>query len=420
MEQETLNFYQIFTRNYSVEGNFSAIKKDLERIKRLGVDVIYLTPINEIGIKERKGTWGSPYASKDYLSISEDLGNKEELIDLINEVHNFGMKIIIDMVFNHTAPDSVLLEERPEYYFYRDGKLGNRVGDWSDIVDLDTKREDTQDYLVSVLKYWKDVGFDGYRFDVCSMVNFNVFLKARKVLGNELIFVGESIEKSFAEYLIQSGYDATFDDEYEGIMDYLYNYHAINHLKNYVQGQDKDGLKKYLEQYQKDLEAGSKIQRLNCLENHDLDRINSYFSNELVLKNVVAINALLKGASFIYAGQEYGNKHKPELFEKDPVQWDYSQIDLYEFYKCLNVLKKVKEYHDYNHLDLEWFDNDTALKMTLRKDDDISLIGLFTLDGNKHTFPIDNGYYSEYIKKELIQVKNNKLTSQNPLILFKI
>lgn len=419
MKQETLNFYQIFTRNFSLEGSFNAIKNDLERIKRLGIDVIYLTPINEIGIKERKGTWGSPYASKDYLSISKDMGSKEELIDLINEVHNHGMKIIVDMVFNHTAPDSVLLEQHPEFYYYKDGKLGNRVGDWSDIVDLDTKREDTQDYLVSVLKYWNDIGFDGYRFDVCSMVNFNVFKKARKLLGDKLIFVGECIDNSFAKHLIDTGWDATFDYEYDGIMNYLYNYHAYSHLQNYVQGTDKEGLKKYLAVYQKSLEENDKIQRLNCLENHDIPRINKYFDDDLKLKNIIAINALLKGASFTYAGQEYGNKHKPELFEKDPVEWDYEQIGLYEFYKTMNILKKVREYNEYNHLDLEWLDDDTALKMTLRKDDEITIIGLFSLDTKEHQFKVDNGVYSEYIKKELIRVTDNQITSKNPIILFK-
>ena len=143
--------YQVFVRNYSQDGSFVYLEKDLKRIKDLGVDIIYLTPINEIGQKNRKGNWGSPYASKDYYSISHDLGTKEDLISLINKTHELGMKIILDMVFNHTAPDSVLFKKHPEFYFYKDGKPGNRIGDWSDIIDLDTSREDTQDYLIEVL-----------------------------------------------------------------------------------------------------------------------------------------------------------------------------------------------------------------------------------------------------------------------------
>ena len=69
--------YQIFPRNHSKEGTFKAIEKDLPRIQELGVDVIYLMPIHEIGVINRKGTYGSQYAIKDYFSISKDLGTKE-------------------------------------------------------------------------------------------------------------------------------------------------------------------------------------------------------------------------------------------------------------------------------------------------------------------------------------------------------
>ena len=75
--------YQIFVRNYSVEGTFKKVEEDLPRIKELGVDIIYLMPINEIGVKNRKGTYGSPYASKDYFSISNDLGTLKDLKNLI-------------------------------------------------------------------------------------------------------------------------------------------------------------------------------------------------------------------------------------------------------------------------------------------------------------------------------------------------
>ena len=101
--------YQVFVRNYSKEGTFKALQKDLERIKNLGVDIIYLTPIHKIGVLNRKGTYGSPYAIQDYFSVSEDLGTIQDFKDLVNNIHSHGMKIILDMVFNHTSPDNVLI-----------------------------------------------------------------------------------------------------------------------------------------------------------------------------------------------------------------------------------------------------------------------------------------------------------------------
>ena len=236
--------YQIFVRNYSQVGTFEAVKNDLPRLKELGVDIIYLMPIHEIGIKNRKGTWGSPYAIKDYYSISKDLGNKEDFLSLINDVHKMGMKIIMDMVFNHTSPDSVILQKHPEYYFYKDGKLGNRVGEWSDIIDLDTSRIDTQNYLLDVLKYWVSLGVDGFRFDVASMIPLKFFKKAREILGKDIIFIGESIDYDFADYLKSINDYSTPDDLMYPTFDSLYNYNYFRIFQRYLK--DEDSLSKLI------------------------------------------------------------------------------------------------------------------------------------------------------------------------------
>ena len=118
MSSNNQTIYQVFVRNYSKEGTFAALTKDLNRIKDLGADILYLMPINEIGVKQRKGTYGSPYASKDYFSISKDLGNLDDLKILIRKTHDLGMKIILDMVFHHTSPDNRLYIQHPEYYFH--------------------------------------------------------------------------------------------------------------------------------------------------------------------------------------------------------------------------------------------------------------------------------------------------------------
>ncbi len=216
--------YQIFTRNYSVDGTFKSIEKDLPRIKELGTDIIYLMPIHRIGKLNRKGTYGSPYSIQDYFSITEDYGTLEDFKSLVSTTHKLGMKIIIDMVFNHTSYDNVLVNSHPEYYFYRNGKLANRVGDWSDIADLDTSGKDTKDYLISVLKYWVNQGVDGFRFDVASMIPLDFFQQARKELGDNIIFIGESIDPGFAKYLRSINDTATPDEEMFPTFDSLYNY----------------------------------------------------------------------------------------------------------------------------------------------------------------------------------------------------
>ena len=62
--------YQIFVRNYSDEGTFAQVEKDLDRIKALGTDIVWLMPIHPIGEAQRKGTLGSPYAISDYRAVN--------------------------------------------------------------------------------------------------------------------------------------------------------------------------------------------------------------------------------------------------------------------------------------------------------------------------------------------------------------
>ncbi len=338
--------YQIFVRNYSVEGTFKKVEEDLPRIKELGVDIIYLMPINEIGVKNRKGIYGSPYASKDYFSISKDLGNLKDLKSLIKKTHKLKMKIIVDMVFNHTAPDSVLFEEHPEFYFKKNGKPGNRVGDWSDIIDLDTSREDTQDYLISVLEYWKNAGFDGYRFDVASMIDLNLFKKARERLGNEIIFLAESIDDDFAKYVETCGIHPTPDNELFPIFDCCYNYSWYRPIERYLKNRD-GGIGEIIDNINRDFQYMPKSYlRCNCIENHDCERIASLTQDEEELTRLTKLSYYLKGCPFIYAGQEYGISKKPDLFAKDPIDWSEKNLKIFELHKTL-----IKEKHDEKHID---------------------------------------------------------------------
>ena len=105
--------YSVFVRNYSEEGTFAAVAKDVNRIEALGTDIVWLMPIHPIGEKARKGTCGSPYAIKDYRAVNPDYGTLDDFKALVDAIHGAGMKCIIDVVYNHTSPDSVLSQEHP-------------------------------------------------------------------------------------------------------------------------------------------------------------------------------------------------------------------------------------------------------------------------------------------------------------------
>ena len=146
--------YSIFVRQYSKEGTFAGVKRDLDRIRSLGVDVIWLMPIHPIGLKNRKGALGSPYAIQDYRKVNPEFGTLDDFRCLIDGIHQRGMKCIIDVVYNHTSPDSWLAKHHPEWFFHQaDGSFGNRIGEWSDIIDLDYSQKDLWKYQIETLKY---------------------------------------------------------------------------------------------------------------------------------------------------------------------------------------------------------------------------------------------------------------------------
>src|SRR5205823_8954237 len=102
--------YEIYPRDFSEQGNFSGVTAQLDRLKELGVTILWLMPIHPIGQEKKKGTIGSPYAVRDYYGVNPDYGAKDDLKRLINESHRRGLKVIIDIVANHTSWDSVLMK----------------------------------------------------------------------------------------------------------------------------------------------------------------------------------------------------------------------------------------------------------------------------------------------------------------------
>ena len=177
--------YSVFIRDYGQNGTFMDVEEDLDRIKSLGTDIIWFMPIHPIGKVGRKGTIGSPYAISDYRAVNPDFGTMEDFIRLTEEIHRRGMKCIIDVVYNHTSPDSVLSKEHPEW-FYRDenGKPKAKVEEWWDIVDLDYSGQGLWEYLIETLCLWARY-VDGFRCDVAAFIPLDFWKRARAAVAVE-------------------------------------------------------------------------------------------------------------------------------------------------------------------------------------------------------------------------------------------
>ena len=313
--------YQVFVRNYSPEGTFKKVEERLDEIKALGTDIIWLMPIHPIGTVKRKGSLGSPYAISDYRAVNLEFGTMEDFKSLVKEIHARGMKCIIDVVYNHTSPDSLLSKEHPEWFYHKeDGSFGNRVGDWTDIIDLDYGNRDLWDYQIETLKMWAEI-VDGFRCDVAPLIPLEFWLKARaevETVRPGCIWLSESVEPGFITYMRGRGITALSDSEIYQAFDLCYDYDVYEKFRAYLAG--KGTLAAYAEAIERqEYIYPENFVKLRFLENHDQTRAAFLIPDENALVNWTAFSFFQKGLTLVYAGQEYGAEHTPSLFDKDDV-----------------------------------------------------------------------------------------------------
>src|SRR5215217_5331805 len=171
--------YEIYPRQFSEAGNFAGVTAQLDRLKELGVNILWLMPIHPIGREKRKGPVGSPYAVRDYYAVNPDYGTPADLKRLVAEAHRRGMKVIIDVVANHTSWDSVMMKT-PEFYVRDSSGKINYPHDWSDVAELNYDNPALRRYMIDMLKFWlREYDLDGFRCDVAAEVPTDFWEQAR-------------------------------------------------------------------------------------------------------------------------------------------------------------------------------------------------------------------------------------------------
>ncbi len=344
-----LVMYQIFVRNFSEEGTFSQVTPQLDRIRDIGVDIIWFAPIHPIGKQCRKGSLGSPYAISDYREINPEYGSKDDFIQVVDEIHKRGMKCIIDVVYNHTSPDSLLVKEHPEWFYHKpDGSFGNHVGDWTDIVDLDYNNRELWDYQIETLKMWAEI-VDGFRCDVAPLIPLDFWKRAKAEVGEikkDFLWLSESIDPEFIVFMREIGLTALSDSEIFQAFDVSYDYDIYGEFVNFVNS--KGSLASYADAINRqEYIYPDNYVKLRFLENHDQPRARFLFPEERALRNATAFLFFQKGMTLVYAGQEFGISHLPSLFDKDTVEWDNPENqDLQSLMRALAEIKKYELFSD--------------------------------------------------------------------------
>lgn len=319
--------YEVNVRQFSKDGTFKEVEKALPRLKAMGVDVLWLMPINPIGLKNRKGSLGSYYAVKDYKGVNPEFGTLDDFKLLVNEAHNLGMRLIIDWVANHSSPDNVWLDEGHKDWYTLDsnGNVQPTLGtDWWDVADLNYDNAEMRKEMVASMKYWvQECNIDGFRCDVAGWVPLDFWIQARQEL--------ETVKPLF---MLAESEGA---DQHQ-VFDMTYGW-EFHHIMNKI-AQGKVEPSEILTYLENDKSYPNHAIRMYFTSNHDENSWNGTEMERMGEARFVlaVLSYALNGMPLIYNGQETSLDRRLLFFEKDQINWD--KMDMVSFYTTLNNLKE--------------------------------------------------------------------------------
>lgn len=321
--------YEVYLRSFSKEGTFEGLEKRVPQLKALGVTVLWLMPIHPVGLKNRKGSLGSPYAVQDYYGINPEFGTLADFKKLLATVHKNGIRLIIDLVANHTSWDSKLIIDHPEW-FTKDtrGKIISPNDDWTDVADLDYSRPELRTYMIDMMLWWvKDVGIDGFRCDVAELVSTDFWEEARARLDRIKPIMMLS-EGSIPEQHMKA-FDLTYSWNMYDVLDVL--------LKGKRPATLIDDILKT-----ESLQFPVGALRMRFITNHDKNAWDApavaKFGRDGLKLGAVLVNTI-PGVPLLYTGEEVANDRKLSLFEKVNVDWNRPRT-MERLYKSLFTLRK--------------------------------------------------------------------------------
>lgn len=317
--------YEVFVQDFSAAGNFRGVMEGLDRIQASGADVVWLMPIHPIGVLNRKGPLGSPYAVRDYRAINPAYGNAEDFRALVEAVHGRGMKLILDWVPDHTSPDHRWVREHPDFYVRDEhGKPSvprdpqGKLTDWTDVVQLDYKNLELRRAMIDAMQYWlQEFDIDGFRVDVAGFIPHDFWREAvpalRAAVPRPILLLAEWGDLE----MHRAGFDLTYSwDSHSRLKDVWRGAPA----STFVRGELKD---------MRDMPPGG--MRMRFTTNHDMTAWDNtpirIFGGSAGARAAFVAVALLPGRPLLYNGQEIEKPEKVPLFERKPLKWNRPGAD---------------------------------------------------------------------------------------------
>ena len=309
--------YEANIRQYSVEGSFNAFAEDLPKLKKMGVKIIWLMPINPISNTKSKGPLGSYYAVSNYTKVNPEFGTLKDFKSLVNKAHQLGMYVILDWVPGHTGWDHVWIKENSDYYLKNrkgeiidpiDFRTGKSFG-WTDVADLNYKNMQMREALRKAMVYWvEETNIDGYRIDQAYAVPQEFYNKTFAILKRikPLFLLAETDIYHPGGLDLVKKFDASYD--WPG-----------HHLSKKVAQGQKNALN-YSRHIERTIERyGPENIVVNFVSNHDENSWNGTIEESYgkAAYAFMALNYTIPGMPLVYSGQEYDLNKRLHFFEKD-------------------------------------------------------------------------------------------------------
>jgi cyclomaltodextrinase / maltogenic alpha-amylase / neopullulanase len=390
--------YEIFLRSFSREGNFTAVSKKLGYLKDLGIKTIWLMPIHPIGRVKRKGMYGSPYAITDHMAINSDYGTLEDFKNLVDMIHDHDMRIILDMVLNHAAPDHIQYLSYPKMF---NPEVQHSPEEWSDVIEFNYDDPGTNEYALEAMTYWvKEFGIDGYRCDVAGMVPLKFWQKATDKLFDlnpELFMLAEWENRALHFEAFHATYDWT---GYFLMKDILQDERPASDLLEWsFQAADTYPIH---------------AMPLRFTENHDLPRTIKTFGKHRYLPFLAYI-FFSGGIPLICNGQEIGSDTELSLFEDSIIDWNLKNEQIFSHYKEMIQLRY--RYRSLFNKKFQYILNDRPVKVVtfVREDGNDLLLIMINFSNNDQEIKIElpdscNVNFSEdLIAGQKVQIENNHI-----------
>ena len=422
--------YEINVRQYSDSSKLVEVAPKLERLKDLGVDILWLMPMQPIGEVNRKGKLGSYYSVKDYKKINPEFGTDQDLVLFVKYAHELGFKVIVDWVANHTAWDHAWIKQHPDWY-ERDasGKIQTPF-DWTDVAKLNYTSKPMRAAMTDAMKHWvTKYDIDGFRCDVAFMVPVDFWNENRKALEKikPMYMLAEmeannDINKTPAEYYT-TAFNASYAWTFMGASaDLSAEKKSVNEFKSIMQ-------KNYSE-------LPTSMHKMFFITNHDENSWNATIQ-ERYGENWKAIAAMVytlpQSLPLIYTGEEVGLNRRLKFFERDPIKnSEWMDTTRFSFYRDLirlhhtnPALKNFQQGAIFQELDVNVVNESNSIYAYKRSYKDSEVYVLLNFSNEKLEFNFKSGrinFESYNIYSNMIfdnfKGEENYMIAPNSFVIF--